>query len=122
MKKLESKKTIIALLVVLAVVLGLTVTSLAEDTGVTTIQPTTVVGNNVTNTNVNTVTNTNTNTNVNTNINTNVNKTNTSSSYNNTNLPSTGIEDYSMLFIVAGALAIISVIAYRKANYYRNVK
>lgn len=83
----------------------------------------------------NTANNTNTNknnTNTNSNkSNTNTNNTNTnnananknSSTYNNTNtnLPKTGLTDYSVLFVVIGALAVIGIVAYKKANYYKDI-
>lgn len=121
MKNLKTNKIIVTLAIILAIVLGLTVNSFAEEQ-IQAINPSDVVGgsssstsakDNATNTNkVNTVNTANTN---------KVNNVNSSSSYNNTNLPSTGLEDYSPLFIVAGALVVVAIVAYKKANYYKDI-
>lgn len=123
MKNLKTNKIIITLAIVLAVILGLTVRSFADD-NIQAINPSEVIGGS---SNSNTNTNGNTNANTNTNVNTNgtnsnkVNNVNTSSSYNNTNLPSTGLEDYSPLFIIVGALVVVAIVAYKKANYYKDI-
>lgn len=63
-----------------------------------------------TNTNINTNTNTNTNTNVNTNTN----------NYN-TNLPNTGVAENTTIGVAITVLAIVSVFAYRKVKYYKDI-
>lgn len=123
MKKLKTNKIIVTLVVVLAIVLGLTISSFA-DNNVQVINPSDVIGGNTGST---TGSSSNTNTGANTNANktnTNVNKlnnVNSSSSYNNTNLPSTGLEDHTPLFIIVGVLAVVAIIAYKKANYYKGI-
>lgn len=125
MKNLKTNKIIITLSIILAIILGLTVISFADD-NVQVINPSDVIGGGTnTDTNANNNTNTKTN-NTNTNkTNTNVNKINnvntSSSSYNNTNLPSTGLEDHTPLFVIVGILAVVAVIAYKKANYYKGI-
>lgn len=122
MKNLKVNKVIVLLTIVLAVILGLTVSSFADD-NIQVINPSDVIGNSSSsgsNSNANTGANTNTNANVN---NTNkINNVNISrSSYNNTNLPSTGLEDHTPLFIIVGGLAVVAIIAYKKANYYKGI-
>lgn len=123
MKNLKINKITVLLAVVLAVVLGLTVITYAED--IPQIEPSSVISNSNTpngNTpNGNTPANNNTNKNANSNVNTNANANKSTSSYNNTNLPKTGIEDYSPLFIIAGALVVIAIVAYKKVDYYKNI-
>ena len=121
MENLKTKKIILTLVIVLAIILGLTVSSFADE--IQQINPSDIVGNNTSNVNttntngVNTVNTANT-----TQINTvNTSNTNNSSSYNNTNLPSTGLKDYTPLFVIGGALVVIAIVAYKKANYYKNV-
>lgn len=76
---------------------------------------------NANNTNTNNA-NTNTNkTNTNTNNTNNTNKTNNSSVYNNTNLPSTGIEDSIPVALLVVVFGISAVYAYRKIKEYRNI-
>ena len=72
-----------------------------------------------TNTNTNTNLNINTNTNSNTNSNTNVSN-NTNVNYN-TNLPSTGIGSNTMLGIVFIGLIGMSIYAYKKIKYYKEI-
>lgn len=75
---------------------------------------------NTNNTNTNTNTNnTNTNTN-NTNTN-NTNKTNSTTIYNNTSLPKTGIEDSIPVAILLVVFGISAVYAYKKIKDYRNI-
>lgn len=82
-----------------------------------------------TNTNQNTSTNNsstntnNTNTNVNSTNNTNnsTNNTNNSSIYNNTNLPSTGIEDSIPVAMLVVVFGISAIYAYKKINDYKNI-
>ena len=94
MKKLKVNKIILTLAVVFAVILGLTVIANADE--IQAINPSDVVTSNSTG---------NTNANANT----------------NTNLPKTGLTDYSVLFVVIGALAVIGIVAYKKANYYKDI-
>lgn len=76
---------------------------------------------NANNTNTNNA-NTNTNnTNTNTNNTNNTNKTNNSSVYNNTNLPSTGIEDSIPVALLVVVFGISAVYAYKKIKEYRNI-
>lgn len=118
MKNLKTNKIIITLAIVLAVILGLTVSSFADD-NIQAINPSEVIGGSGSSTGANDNTpNTNKVNTANTNK---VNNVNASSSYNNTNLPSTGLEDYSPLFIVAGALVVVAIVAYKKANYYKDI-
>lgn len=80
---------------------------------------------NTNNTNTNTNTNINTNTNNTNTNNTNTNKTNTntnnSSIYNNTSLPSTGIEDSIPVAMLVVVFCISAVYAYKKIRDYRNI-
>ena len=125
MKNLKVNKVIVLLTIVLAVILGLTVSSFADD-NIQIINPSDVIGNSSSsgsssNANTNTGANSNTNANVNnTNRINNVN-TSSSSSYNNTNLPSTGLEDHTPLFLIVGLLAVVAIVAYKKANYYKGI-
>ena len=120
MKKLKVNKIILTLAVVFAVILGLTVIANADE--IQAINPSDVVTSNSTG-------NTNTNANANTNSNSANNNTarNNTTTYNNanantnTNLPKTGLTDYSVLFVVIGALAVIGIVAYKKANYYKDI-
>lgn len=126
MKNLKTNKIILALAVVLAVILGLTVSANADD--IQAINPSDVVSSN---SNSNTNSNANTNANANANSNSNVANNNTAknntTTYNNTNantntnLPKTGLTDYSVLFVVIGALAVIGLVAYKKANDYKDI-
>lgn len=76
-------------------------------------------GSNLSNTNTN---NTNTNTNANTNTNTNANKVNNSSSiYNNTNLPKTGIGDAVPVAMLVVVFGISAVYAYKKIRDYQDI-
>lgn len=124
MKKLKVNKIILTLAVVFAVILGLTVIANADE--IQAINPSDVVTSNSTgNTNANANTNANSNSNSannNTarNNTTTYNKTNANAN-TNTNLPKTGLTDYSVLFVVIGALAVIGIVAYKKANYYKDI-
>lgn len=69
-----------------------------------------------TNTNTNLIGNTSKNTSTNTNYNTNVPKNNT-----NTNLPSTGIAENTMLFVALTVLIIMAIYAYTKFKYYKSI-
>lgn len=117
MKNLKTNKIIVTLAIILAIVVGLTVNSLADD-NIQTINPSDVIGGSSNS-------NTNVNANINVNANTNGNKINNittnTSSYNNTNLPSTGLEDHTALFVVIGTLVIIGVIAFKKVNDYKDI-
>lgn len=124
MKNLKTNKLILTLVIILAVMAGLTFSVNAEE--IQQINPTDVVGNsNTSNTNSNKNSNQNTankNTNSNGNVANNTNKNVTS--YNNTNtsnLPKTGLKDYVPLFVTIGIFAVIAIIAYKKANYYKNI-
>lgn len=126
MKKLKVNKIILTLAVVFAVILGLTVIANADE--IQAINPSDVVTSNSTgNTNANANTNANSNSNSNSaNNNTARNNTTTYNNTNanantNTNLPKTGLTDYSVLFVVIGALAVIGIVAYKKANYYKDI-
>lgn len=126
MKKLKVNKIILTLAVVFAVILGLTVIANADE--IQAINPSDVVTSNSTgNTNANANANTNANSNSNSaNNNTARNNTTTYNNTNanantNTNLPKTGLTDYSVLFVVIGALAVIGIVAYKKANYYKDI-
>ena len=130
MKNLKSSKIILALVVILAVIMGLTFNVNADE--IQQINPTDVV-NSASNTNSNQNTksnsnsnasankNTNGNANTNKNVNTNANKNATSYNNTNTNLPKTGLADYSALFVVIGALAVVAIVAFKKANYYKDI-
>ena len=120
MKKLKVNKIILTLAVVFAVILGLTVIANADE--IQAINPSDVVTGK-TNANANTNANSNSNSaNNNTarNNTTTYNKTNANAN-TNTNLPKTGLTDYSVLFVVIGALAVIGIVAYKKANYYKDI-
>lgn len=130
MKNLKSRKIILTLSIVLAVITGLTFSVNADE--IQQINPTDVVGNNTStknssaNSNSNSSSNANTNKSSNANTNKNVsNNTNkNTTSYNNTNtsnLPKTGLKDYAPLFATIGAFAVIALIAYKKANYYKDI-
>ena len=120
----EVNKIILTLAVVFAVILGLTVIANADE--IQAINPSDVVTSNSTgNTNANANTNANSNSNS-ANNNTARNNTTTYNNTNanantNTNLPKTGLTDYSVLFVVIGALAVIGIVAYKKANYYKDI-
>lgn len=125
MKNLKSSKIILALVVILAVIMGLTFNVNADE--IQQINPTDVV-NSASNTNSNQNTKSNSNSNASVNKNTsknNTEKNNTTTSYNNantnTNLPKTGLADYSALFVVIGALAVVAIVAFKKANYYKDI-
>lgn len=125
MKNLKSSKIILALVVILAVIMGLTFNVNADE--IQQINPTDVV-NSASNTNSNQNTKSNSNSNASANKNTsknNTEKNNTTTSYNNantnTNLPKTGLADYSALFVVIGALAVFAIVAFKKANYYKDI-
>ena len=122
MKKLKVNKIILTLAVVFAVILGLTVIANADERQA--INPSDVVTSNSTgNTNANANTNANSNSaNNNTARNNTTTYNNTNANANtNTNLPKTGLTDYSVLFVVIGALAVIGIVAYKKANYYKDI-
>ena len=122
MKKLKVNKIILTLAVVFAVILGLTVIANADE--IQAINPSDVVTSNSTgNTNANANANSNSNSaNNNTARNNTTTYNNTNANANtNTNLPKTGLTDYSVLFVVIGALAVIGIVAYKKANYYKDI-
>lgn len=115
MKNLKNNKAIVMLVIILTITFGLTVSSLADD-NIQTINPSDVIGSG---------SSTNANANTNANVSTNANKINNittnTSSYNNTNLPSTGLEDHTALFVVIGTLSIIGIIAFKKVNDYKDI-
>lgn len=123
----KTSKIIFILSIVLAIVLGLTIKSKAE-TEIQQIDPVPLVGNNTsngatagengTNENKNGINSINASKNNTTNINSskNITKANV-----NQNLPSTGIEDYTPLFIIVGGLVVVAIVAYKKAEYYKKV-
>lgn len=128
MKNLKSRKIILTLSIVLAVITGLTFSVNADE--IQQINPTDVVGNNTStkNSSANSNSSSNANTNKSSNANTNKNVSNNTNknttSYNNTNtsnLPKTGLKDYAPLFATIGAFAVIALIAYKKANYYKDI-
>lgn len=120
MKNLKVNKIILTLVVVFAVVLGLTVSSNADE--IQAINPSDVVTSNPSgNENTNANANTNANTNKNSNTNKNAISYNNTNVNTNTNLPKTGLTDYSVLFVVIGALAVIGLVAYKKANDYKDI-
>ena len=128
MKNLKSRKIILILAIVLAVITGLTFSVNADE--IQQINPTDVVGNNTStkNSSANSNSSSNANTNKSSNANTNKNVSNNTNknttSYNNTNtnnLPKTGLKDYAPLFATIGAFAVIALIAYKKANYYKDI-
>ncbi len=128
MKNLKSRKIILTLAIVLAVITGLTFSVNADE--IQQINPTDVVGNNTStkNSSANSNSSSNANTNKSSNANTNKNVSNNTNknttSYNNTNtsnLPKTGLKDYAPLFATIGAFAVIALIAYKKANYYKDI-
>ncbi len=120
MKNLKVNKIIIVLAVVLAVILGLTISVKAEE--YQSINPSDVITTNGTSNGSN---NSNARNNSNASNNSNSNKNaisyNNTNVNNNTNLPKTGLTDYSVLFVVIGALAIIGIVAYKKASYYKDI-
>lgn len=75
-------------------------------------------GTNTTNTTNNINNNTNNTAN---NTNNNTNNTNNSSIYNNTNLPSTGIEDSIPVAMLVVVFGISAIYAYKKIKDYRNI-
>ena len=118
MKNLKVNKIIIVLAIVLAVILGLTFSVNAAES----INPVQVIGNDTSdNSNSNSNSNSNANSNKNSNANKNAISYNNTNVNNNTNLPKTGLTDYSVLFVVIGALAIIGIVAYKKASYYKDI-
>lgn len=116
MKNLKMNKVIVLLTIVLSIILGLTLSSFAADGNVQVINPSDVIGGGSTPSST-----PGNNTNANTNANKINNVTTNTSSYNNTNLPSTGLEDHTALFVVIGTLAIIGVIAFKKVNDYKDI-
>lgn len=113
MKKLKSKKIILAVLTIMLIV-SLVSPVLATSGGLQVINENTQSDNNTLSNNTPT-NNTNTNTN-NTNINTSNN--NTSRYNNNTNtLPKTGVNDYSIALIIIVCL-VSAVYAYKKIRDY----
>ena len=120
MKNLKSRKIILTLAIVLAVITGLTFSVNADE--IQQINPTDVVGNNTSTKNSSANSNSSSNANTNKNVSNNTNKNTTS--YNNTNtsnLPKTGLKDYAPLFATIGAFSVIALIAYKKANYYKDI-
>ena len=74
---------------------------------------------NTTNTNTaNNANNANANANINTNTNTN---TSTNTSNYNTSLPKAGAPENTMIGVVATLLVVVSIYAYKKVKYYKNI-
>lgn len=122
MKNMKMIKAILGLLITFAVVLGLTLSVSAADddsSNITAIDASEVTSINNTNSNTNSNSSSNTN---NSNSNNSVNTVNNvTSTYNNTNLPSTGATSNTFLFLTVGALIVLAVVAYKKADYYKNI-
>lgn len=133
MKKLNIVKGLLITLVSLSMIMFTTNFVLAADEGYVDFDEpgTTNSSSNKANTNSN-KTNTNTNSNK-SKTNTNSNKSNTNSlntngvrgnnvsSYNNTNLPKTGLQDSLPVVLLVVVFGISAVYAYKKINYYRNI-
>lgn len=131
MKKSNSIK-LFSILIISVMVIMFTSNVWAAENDFTQLTLNNTSNNSATNTNTaNTNTNTNTNTNNastnmnNTNTNTrntnNTNNTNNSSIYNNTNLPSTGIEDSIPIAMLVVIFGISAIYAYKKINDYKNI-
>ena len=118
MKNLKSRKIILTLAIVLAVITGLTFSVNADE--IQQINPTDVVGNNTSTQNSSANSNSSSNANTNKSSNAKTNK-NVSNNTNTSNLPKTGLKDYAPLFATIGAFAVIALIAYKKANYYKDI-
>lgn len=119
------KKFSLFLSILAIIILASTSVFAADNTTGFTDLTNTVTTNNANNANTNSA-NTNTNTpSTNTNVgntisNTGTNKTN-SSSYNNTNLPKTGIADTMPIILLVTVFGISAVYAYKKIKDYQNI-
>lgn len=125
MKKSKVMKLILT--IILGMVIAFTATQvlaaddddLLEDFSPNNTNNSSLNTNNANNANNTNIANSNTN---NTNSNTNLVSNNTnSSSYNNTNLPKTGIEDSMPVVVLVVIFGISAVYAYKKINDYKNV-
>ncbi len=122
MKNMKVSKIILSVIMIL-LVLSIAVDVRADDTDGNFLL---LTSNNTTNNTVNNTTNNTMNNTVNNTaapvVNTS-NKINTNSYSNNTNnLPKTGAEDYTAVFIILGVCIASAVYAYKKANDYNGIK
>ena len=120
MKNLKLTK-IVLLIITLIVVLAIGIEVFAADSNGSIVleAPT---GNNSANTNTG---NTNTNTNnsvVAPTINNTPRNIVNSSSYNNTSLPNTGAEDYTVIYVILGICAVSAIYAYKKVKDYNGIE
>lgn len=120
MKNLKLTK-IVLLIITLIVILAIGIEVFAADSNGSIVleAPT---GNNSANTNTG---NTNTNTNnsvVAPTINNTPRNTVNSSSYNNTSLPNTGAEDYTVIYVILGICAVSAIYAYKKVKDYNGIE
>ena len=123
MKNLKMVK-IICLIVILATILSGNVFA-ANESDTTVILPNSISNNTSTTTNTPVTNNTANTSNVvaPTNITSATNNTtNNASSYNTTNLPKTGLEDFTTVFILIAVCVVSAGYAYKKVNDYKNVK
>lgn len=123
MKKMMKSKLIL-LTILLVAVLSISIKSYADDNTIT-ITPPNATANNETTTGNSTNTSTNNTANPIGNVtaaNTTPNNVNNTSSYNNTNLPKTGAEDYTAVYLIAGVCLVSAVYAYKKVKEYKGLK
>lgn len=113
MKKEKLVKIMLVIIMCIALALISTNTFALSDDDLYLDFSNSIDGNNTTNTS-----NTTDNTNY-TNL-TTTNTNNTSNNYN-TNLPNTGLAENTMLGVAITLLAIISIYAYKKVKYYKNI-
>ncbi len=122
MRKSNLVKVVLSILVSLVVIVMASQVFAANDfTDITqslnnTSSSNNTVNNTASNNTVNSVNNTTNKTN-----NTSVLKTNNTSSYNNSSLPKTGIEDSVPVALVGIVLIISAIYAYKKIQDYRNI-
>lgn len=122
MRKSNLVKVVLSILVSLVVIVMASQVFAANDfTDITqslnnTSSSNNTVNNTASNNTVNSVNNTTNKTN-----NTTVLKTNNTSSYNNSSLPKTGIEDSVPVALVGIVLIISAIYAYKKIQDYRNI-
>ena len=112
--------------VVLVVIIGLSLLFVAKDSLAVTDLTNTLTGNNtVTNNSSNIQTITGNETTLNNTVNNTTNRTvlttNNTSSYNNTSLPKTGVEDSMPVVVLVVVLGISAVYAYKKMQDYKNI-
>lgn len=117
MKNVKIVKIVLCV-ITLVLLLNIAIDVRAEDA------PLILTTNNATNNTTNNATNNTANNAANTNIPVNTtNKTNTSSYVNNSNnLPKTGVEDYTTVFIILGVCIVSAIYAYKKANDYNGIR